>query len=198
MCNIDELFAMLSWNNTEEIQQKGIESAREVKSLCVFFRPNRKDIWENCAKVLCERSDDELRPYIKNMLEWLEDINDPGATLIEERLHKFPAEKILEHYTHALEKAILTDDNMWTGCLAEFAKDDSVLFDNLSNDHRQLVMDILTSPEKDHREKLIKIIKDREAQSNEKAKRDMENYISKVGDNLNDEQRAFLRRLVQG
>lgn len=92
MYTIDELMDMLDWNKPEKEQQKGIELAREIKSINVFLQPlhpgANKNVWGNCATILAARTDEELAPYMRELLEWLEDINWPGALDILERLQK--------------------------------------------------------------------------------------------------------------
>ena len=93
MYNIDDIMDMLSWNNSEEIQSKGIELAKNVRSLNVFIQPinqfHGKDVWDNCAKILVEKSDEILEYYLYQLFEWLKDMNWPGAFIIYERLKKF-------------------------------------------------------------------------------------------------------------
>lgn len=204
MYGIDEIYDMLSRSNSEKIQAEGIKIAGQVKSLNVFMRPvtqeHGKDIWENCAKVLCEKSDEMLRSgnNLNQLFEWLKDMNLPGAALIEERLHKINGKDKVSVFISSLETAVLIGDSRWAAFLAEFAKDDLGLFELLPDGYQQLVMNILTEPENDHREYLINLQKENTVKSNEKAKRDMENYIEKVGDSLSEEQKKFLRSLVQG
>jgi hypothetical protein len=87
---ITALMAMLDWNNSEETQQKGIELAKTVQDLNVFLQPLspsfNKNVWNNCAKILYGKSDYELEPYLVPLLEWLQDLNWPGALLIVKRL----------------------------------------------------------------------------------------------------------------
>ncbi len=64
MVDIDEIMEMLDWNQPEEIQKKGRELARQVRTLSVFLRPyydgKSKSLWENCAIILSVRTDEEL------------------------------------------------------------------------------------------------------------------------------------------
>ena len=47
--SIDEIFAMLSWDSSEELQKIGLDEARKVKHLSVFLQPlESKSVWENC------------------------------------------------------------------------------------------------------------------------------------------------------
>ena len=88
MCNIDEIMDMLDWNNSEEVQQKGVELAKNIKNISAFVQPNDpgKSVWENCAKILADRPDDKLKPYLSQLLEWLQDFTWPGALIILEKL----------------------------------------------------------------------------------------------------------------
>ena len=60
MVNIDAIMALLDWNNSAEQQERGIELAKNVKCINVFLQPNQreygKNVWDNCAKILSERS----------------------------------------------------------------------------------------------------------------------------------------------
>ena len=90
MKNIDEIIEMLNENNDEEVQQKGIIEGKKIKNFNVFFQPrsieNCKLVWRNCAIIISSKSDSELLTYIDELFTWIQDINWPGAVLIEERL----------------------------------------------------------------------------------------------------------------
>ena len=92
MVNIDAIMALLDWNNSTEQQERGIELAKDVKCINVFLQPNQreygKNVWDNCAKILSERSDAELSPYLVDLMRWLQDMNWPGAFCILERLRR--------------------------------------------------------------------------------------------------------------
>lgn len=127
MCNIDQIMDMLDWNNPPEIQEKGRALARDVRCINVFIQPGHpghvKNVWDNCALILAERSDVELRPYIPNLLQWLIDINWPGAYCIEDRLVAFEDDKwlncFLEDYIHV---AKVLNEEMWLTSLLELQK----------------------------------------------------------------------------
>lgn len=102
MYKIDDIMNMLDCNNNIEIQEKGIDLAKEVKCIKVFIFPKHegcyKNVWENCAKILSNKSDEIIYPYIRDMLEWIKDDNIPGATIILERLKKMSAPKWISNY----------------------------------------------------------------------------------------------------
>ncbi len=118
---IDQIFDMMSWNNEEKIQRQGIEEAKKIKNLSVLFQPiESKSIWENCAKVLVSKEDQELKLYLINMFQWLQDMNWPGAELIYERLKKMPMQDIEIAYKISLSMADRTQDVVWKKVLIDF------------------------------------------------------------------------------
>lgn len=105
---IDEIFDMLDWSQPESVQQFGIKEASSIKHLHVFILPcsrtYSKNLWENCAKVLAAKSDDELEPFFGGLLEWLQDLNWPGAEIIYNRLGQVPYQKIKTDLGISLKK----------------------------------------------------------------------------------------------
>lgn len=85
--DIDTIFKMLSWNSSEKEQLRGIDEAKKIEYLSVLFQPiEDKSVWENCAKVISSKSDNELKKYMNNMFEWIKDMNWPGAFDIYARI----------------------------------------------------------------------------------------------------------------
>lgn len=118
MCNIDEILDMFDWNNSVEIQNQGLDCAKNIKSINVFLQPldnrHNKNVWENCAKTLCARSDDELRPYLIPLFEWLQDLNWPGAMLIFDRLQEFDDDKLFQFSKkESIKKAKALNEQVW-------------------------------------------------------------------------------------
>ncbi len=99
--NIDDIMDMLDWNNPPDVQEKGRMLARKIRCINVFLQPGHlghcKNVWDNCAQILSERSDLELRPYFCELLEWLIDMNWPGAECIFQRLIQFQDTNWFEH-----------------------------------------------------------------------------------------------------
>lgn len=122
MINIDYIMDLLDWNKSIADQISGIEMAKYVKNINVFLQPCNKDynknVWENCAKVLSSRSDDELSPYLVELLGWLKDLNWPGAFCIIDRLKKYAC---CESYNLALNTCLkyaqALGDDVWASNL---------------------------------------------------------------------------------
>lgn len=97
--SIDEILDMLG-SDDEKIQEKGISIGSQVKNLKCFIRPIYGDppssTWENCAKIVCKRPDEELRYYIDDLLMWISDMNCPGASQIFERLVRYEDKDFFE------------------------------------------------------------------------------------------------------
>lgn len=98
MDHINELYKMLNWQSRFQDQLEGIKLARDLDDLSLLILPcangESKGIWENCARALFEISDDRLEPYLPSLLEWLEDLNWPGALIILDRLNRFSGKKL--------------------------------------------------------------------------------------------------------
>ena len=58
MYSIDEIMEMLDWNNSDEIQKKGIQLAEDIQSINVFILPmhpgHNHNLWDNCAVILSQ------------------------------------------------------------------------------------------------------------------------------------------------
>ena len=122
--DIDTIMDMLDWNNSPEIQAKGVETAKDIKSINVFLQPvdkkHNKNVWDNCAEILCKRKDDELNPYLINLLEWTEDLTWPGAMSVFDRIISDNDDISFElAINRCIKKAEMLDDNIWLKTLIE-------------------------------------------------------------------------------
>jgi hypothetical protein len=124
MCDIDKIMDMLDWNESLEIQEKGRELAKNIRSINVFLQPgnpgNCKNVWDNCAKILAARSDETLKPYLIDMLEWLEDLNWPGALIILDRLKNYSeVDMLFWALEECVKEATALDKEVWLCNLSE-------------------------------------------------------------------------------
>ena len=118
---IDRTLEMLSWNNSEKIQIQGIEDAKKITHLSILIQPlESKSIWENCAKVLASKSDQELERYLVSLFQWLQDMNWPGAYIIYDRLSLMPKHFLRIPYSISLKLATNTGDSAWKQSLEDF------------------------------------------------------------------------------
>lgn len=118
MMNVDEIICLLDWNKSLDEQAEGIKMAKQVENINVFLQPcpknYNKNVWDNCAKVLSERTDKELSPYLVELLEWLQDLNWPGAFCIFDRLQKYADEASYNQALNTCFKYVqATQDDIW-------------------------------------------------------------------------------------
>lgn len=124
--SIDRLYDMLSWDNEISVQECAIAEAKLIKNLYPFIQPmlappkNSKAIWENCAKIIAMRSDEELKFYDYWLFEWLQDINWPGALIILERLSQIPFSELKSAYERSVDLAKKDNDDLWLMALDMF------------------------------------------------------------------------------
>jgi len=96
-------------------------------------------VWENCAKIVCNQTDEALSPYLIPMLEWLQDFNWPGSFLILERLKKYRDIRTLSNaLDKCINRAVAIKDEPWLTNLSAFL-DCIELMKELKQEHFNLL-----------------------------------------------------------
>ena len=72
---------------------------------------------------MADKSDAELCPYLPNLLEWLQDLNWPGAQLIYDRLTELSKKDIKNPLSECLSLAEARGDKPWEEALLDFKGD---------------------------------------------------------------------------
>ena len=133
--SIDEIYHLFMWDpelsdeENEAKAQTGMDAARQMQNLFPFMQPivvppeKSKSVWEPCAKVIAMRSDEELKPFLYLLLEWLQDLNWPGASTIYDRLTRIPFSQIEFNLKLARTKAVQTKDLSWRNTLDDLSAD---------------------------------------------------------------------------
>lgn len=129
---LDEIYESFIWDSSytdEEYESKisaGINEAKSYKYLYPFIQPiipeGPKCIWEPCARVIALKTDDELKPYLPLLFEWLQDLNWPGAFTIFDRLLKMPYSLLKDDLNHCKLRAEEEKDKLWLMALEHFLK----------------------------------------------------------------------------
>ncbi len=129
---LDDIYESFIWDNSytnEEYEKNitaGISEALKYKYLYPFIQPlipeKTKCIWEPCAKVIALKTNEEIKPYLSLLFEWLQDMNWPGAWTIFERLSKMPFALLEEEYTYSRKRAEKENDTLWLMALNDFKK----------------------------------------------------------------------------
>lgn len=133
--SIDEIYDLLmwdtqlSWEENEAKAQIGIAAAEKLHNLFPFIQPitvppeKSKTLWEPCARIVAMRSDKDLVPFMFMLLEWLQDLNWPGAMIIYDRLSQMPYSTIEFAFQHSHIKAEQTNDTCWLDALDDLYED---------------------------------------------------------------------------
>ena len=123
MNEIKDIYSMLDFSQSTEVKLEGIRLASKITDLSVLIQPPAPpSVWEECATILSSKSDDALEPYLVELLEWLQDLNWPGATTILERLKRFSGKKLAKPFISCFFIAKKKDNNegeIWLYFLSE-------------------------------------------------------------------------------
>ena len=129
---LDEIYESFIWDasyTNEEYESKiaiGINEAKNYKYIYPFIQPlipgKSKCIWEPCARIVALKSDEELKPYLYLLFEWLQDLNWPGAYVIFDRLLKMPFSLLENELEHCKWRAEKENDELWLMALEDFSK----------------------------------------------------------------------------
>lgn len=128
MENLDKIFDLLDWNKSEAEQQRGRAQASQLKDLSMLIQPTtpqyNKNVWDNCALILSQKSDEELSPYFEPLLQWLQDLNWPGAFCIRKRLLLIKNPSFMAAVCSAVETATKNKEKIWLQNLSVLVKND--------------------------------------------------------------------------
>ena len=118
MDDITKIMDMLDWNMSTEVQCQGIKRGIRTGAVIPFLQPltpkHNKNVWENCATILVEKNDEELTPYLVQLLEWIQDMNWPGAFYIFNRLQKYSNNILICNAIQtSIQKAKSCSDKVW-------------------------------------------------------------------------------------
>lgn len=126
MVDIDEIMNLLYWDNSKEIVEKGIELGKNIEHLDAFILPyykkGSKGVWEGCAKILCSKTEEELKPYIRKVLEIIQDLNWPGSILIYNRLVDFRSTWFDNELDFMINYTSKIGNEMWSFYLKKLKK----------------------------------------------------------------------------
>jgi HEAT repeat protein len=113
---INQLLKNLSWNMPEKIQQEAMEELINIldDNIEILIQPLiDKSCWENAAKVIKEIGYPGNKNAIKGLIEWLQDMNWPGAVIASETLYSIGFHIIYPSIQNAVNYAISEYDIMW-------------------------------------------------------------------------------------
>ena len=113
--DIFDIYEMLDSKNDIVTQNEGISLAINTKDIEPYILPMfpryNKNVWENCAKILSTKTDEELTPYLAQLLGWLQDLNWPGTFIMMNRLKSFDGELLVKPYSKIVNMALKKEEN---------------------------------------------------------------------------------------
>lgn len=81
------ILSMLSYETPIKEKRKALNQAAEMADIVFLIRPAAFwRSWDYCAAVLLFIEDEKLAPYLPDLLQWVEALNDPGSAYVELRL----------------------------------------------------------------------------------------------------------------
>lgn len=123
---ISDIYLMLDFRNSYSTRITGIEMAKKITDLSLLIMPPASpSVWEECAKILSSKTDEELCLYLPKLLEWLQDIDWPGAFDIYNRLMKFSGGYFDTVLDNVMKRSQFLKDDMWTEILCKLKSDRS-------------------------------------------------------------------------
>ena len=127
MYNISEILKRIDWKMPEEVQKNGRILAIESGLIQPFIQPLteefNKNVWGNCALVIATKQDSDLKEHLLKLLEWLQDMNWPGAASIFERLRAFSdSDMIIAAIESSIQIAADDNDDTWAENLTVLKK----------------------------------------------------------------------------
>lgn len=120
--NLIELIPNLHWKTDETVLRFSIDQLASLNGddLRLLIQPlGDKAYWENAALVLREIGYPKIRLVIPELLEWLADLNWPGANTIFELLLTVDNEVLTDNLVNALKKARDRNDFIWIDAMKE-------------------------------------------------------------------------------
>lgn len=117
----EKIIKMMDWHQNKSVQLYAVSKAMKDSNIEYWIQPGYyKYSWENCAKVIASKDDLSLSKYLIKILEWLQDINWPGALIILERLKKFKPILLKNDLENTILIAYQQNDIEWLEVLSEF------------------------------------------------------------------------------
>lgn len=125
MTELPHPYDKLSWTTPEAERQAAIAALMADPDRIDFrllLRPSgRKDVWEHAAEVLRQFGFPRLAEHLPSLLEWLQDLNWPGAQDVLDLLGQADPAVVEPELREAMVKARSEGDEDWLTNLQRLA-----------------------------------------------------------------------------
>ena len=132
----NELIDRLSWNEDPVGQNEAIAllvAAGDRLDLSLVLQKGDKSCWQNEARVIQVLGYPRFREVIPAMLEWLQDLNWPGANEIVEALARMPKDALAGYISQAAERAMAEEDAEWLVGLQHLVREARLAADSIGD-----------------------------------------------------------------
>jgi len=126
---IDNLNSFYEENIPKEIQENSINKLAEIiedDDLVRLAQPRGKGYWENSAKVLKKIGFPRLLIIADKMMNWLADLNWPGALIIYNIFLNLETETLQPIVERALIEADIEKDTVWIYWINELIEEKKI------------------------------------------------------------------------
>jgi HEAT repeat protein len=140
----NELLSNLNWNLPLEVQEGAIKSITEVideQKAKILVQFGSKALWENEARILKNIGYPKNKYTIPGLLEWLQDLNWPGALISMEALIAIEDEILAPYVENAIINAAGDNDVTWKDSLKELLSKKESLKTKIKKDINKLLME---------------------------------------------------------
>lgn len=113
----------LSWDSSDEAKKRAVNGLLLIddKDMHLLLQPSGKGVWDGAAEVITMIGYPRVKVILSGLLEWLQDMNWPGAQQIAEFLRSIGS-PVVPHIREILKQH--PDDEIWIYWLFELFIDD--------------------------------------------------------------------------
>jgi len=136
--NIDLLIRNLAFDNNPQDLKNAMSQLVNLKNdeLKMLILPGvEKKTWDNAALVLKQVGYPRIKSVVFHLLDWLQDVNWPGAYTILDLLSTVDKKFLIHEIEKKISAESINDDDMWLGGIKmlskknNFKKDDFITKD---------------------------------------------------------------------
>lgn len=141
---VEELIKALKWDAPDSEQKTAFERLIYIESGLVqmLLQPINKDYWENAAKLLRLIEYPRNKLAIPGLIEWLQDMNWPGAIEAKETLMQIEKNILIPYIEEALLKAKQQDDTVWIVWIKELIYELHITENDFSNSINYKILEL--------------------------------------------------------
>ena len=140
--DLNKIMKLLRWDAPKEVQNSLISEIADDMDFdhSVFLQPLKDDYadagkmcWEGCARIFQTMGYPRCAKYIDGFFVWIQDMNWPGAEIMEELLLSIPHDVFMVAYERAIRDAVRSNYTMWLFILSMYVGMRKIKIDDFSD-----------------------------------------------------------------